>query len=100
MVKRVPFSIPKEPPAEVMRISTRSDATFTEALLRKMYQYFTSARRGQTHMLPRNLVRRTIEAEISDLCQGALVFPVFRLEHRKAKFVRCCYSSVWRRLLG
>ena len=100
MVKRIPFRIPKEPPAAIMRVRTCDDAAFTEALRRAMFAYFVAFERPQTAMLPRNLVDRTIVEAIAYLCETALVFPVFRLEHRKAKFVRCCYGKVWRRILS
>jgi len=65
-----------------------------------MYVYFISFARPQTAMLPRNLIDRTIVEAIANLCETAMVFPVFRVEHRKAKFVRCCYGMVWRSILG
>ena len=84
----------------LMRVRLRNDAAFTEALRRAMYAYFIAFARPQTAMLPRNLIDRTIVEAIANLCQTALVFPVFRVEHRKAKFVRCCYGKVWRRILS
>jgi hypothetical protein len=100
MVKRIPFRIPGEPPLVVMRVRKRDDAAFTEALRRAMHAYFISFARPQTAMLPRNLIDRTIVEAIEHLCETAMVFPIFRLEHRKAKFVRCCYGQVWRSILG
>jgi hypothetical protein len=77
----------------------RGDTAFTEALRLTMYRYFISFQRPQTAVLPRNLIDRTIVEAISYFCEMALVFPVFRLEHRKAKFVRCCYGKVWHSIL-
>ena len=100
MAKRVLFTVPDEPPPKIVAASTVPEAQFTETLHQAMYEYFISCKRPQTAMLPRNLVSRTIEDAIASLCQTMLIFPIFELDRDLKKFVRCCYRSVWRTLLG
>src|SRR5438105_3308688 len=99
MVKRIPFTVPEEPPKRLLALSSKPAHRFTESLKFALFNYFVSYDRPQTAMLPREILRRTIVAEIESMCQTMLVFPVFDLYRDRKKFIRCCYHNVWRKLL-
>ena len=99
MVARIVFTVPDEPPAELVATADLPESDFSEALFRATYEYFVAIDRPQTAMLPRNVVARTIVEEIEAVCQTMLTFPQFDLEAQRKKFVRCCYRQVWRILL-
>jgi hypothetical protein len=100
MTTRIVFTVPDEPPKALLAVADMPESEFAEALARRMCRYFIAIERPQTAMLARNLVARTILEAIESLCQTMLTFPILQLETQPKKFVRCCYRSVWRRLLG
>ena len=99
MVKRVPFTVPDAPPKSLLALSSKSAHRFTESLKFAMFNYFISFDRPQTATLPREILRRTVEGEIISLCHMMMEFPVFNLSRDRKKFIRCCYSNVWQKLL-
>lgn len=70
-----------------------------DKLKRVLFDYFVSEDRPQTYVLPRSILRETIETSISHMVGVGEQFPKFELETDASKFINCCYGSIWRALL-
>lgn len=99
MAKRVAFTVPDEPPKRLLALSSKSAHRFSESLKFAMFNYFISFERPQTAMLPREILRRTVEEGIIYLCEIMMEFPQFDLYRDRKKFIRCCYKNVRGKLL-
>lgn len=51
-------------------------------------------------MLPRSVIKDAVDEALKRHVKVSNEFPVFQLESDQRKFARCCYSSIWRTLLG
>ena len=96
---RVIFSVPTEPPPELCQAILAPGPLDPDKLKRKLFAYFVSEDRPQTYVLPRSIVRGTIEKSITHVMEAAKEFPKFELETDVAKFTRACYKEIWRALL-
>jgi hypothetical protein len=96
---RVHFSVPNEPPAELCQAISATDACDPDKLKRKLFAYLVSEDRPQTYVLPRSILRETIETSIAHMMNVAKEFPQFELGTDATKFVKCRYETIWRALL-
>jgi hypothetical protein len=96
---RLTFSIPNEPSPELCRAMLTYGASDPDKLKRVLFDFFVSVDRPQTYILPRTVVRKTVETCVSHTMDISREFPKFSLETDSSKLIRCCYASVWRALL-
>lgn len=96
---RVIFSVPSQPPPELSEAILAHGALDPDKLKRVFFDYFISEERPQTYILPRSILRETIETSISRIIGVSKEFPKFGLGSDASKFIRCCYESIWRSLL-
>jgi hypothetical protein len=96
---RVIFSVPSEAPPELCQAILAQGMLDPDKLKRVLFDYFVSEDRPQTFVLPRSILRETIETSISHMIGATEEFPKFELGTDASKFIRCCYASIWRALL-
>jgi hypothetical protein len=96
---RVIFSVPSEPSPELCQAILAHGTLHPDKLKRALFDYFVSEARPQTFVLPRSILRETIETSISHMMSVTEEFPKFELGTDASKFIRCCYKSIWRGLL-
>lgn len=96
---RLTFSIPDEPSSELYEMTLKDPKMLPDRIKDALFDYFCSVDRPQTYILPRNLVRRTVDECVSHYMEILEKFPKFSLDTNRPKFVRCCYGSIWRTLL-
>lgn len=96
---RLIFSIPTEPSPELYQTILTDGAADVEKLKHALFAYFVSVDRPQTYVLPRSVVRNTVETSIAHTLGVSREFPKFALGTDPSKLIRSCYASVWRALL-
>jgi hypothetical protein len=96
---RITFSIPTEPSPELHQAILADGVLDLDKLKRALFDYFVSEDRPQTYILPRSILRETIETSISNMMGVAEEFPKFGMKADASKFIQCCYGSIWRALL-
>lgn len=96
---RVMFSVPSKPSPELCQAILAHGTLDPDKLKRVFFDYFVSEDRPQTYVLPRSILRNTIETSISHMVDVGEKFPKFELRTDASKFIRCCYKSIWGALL-
>jgi hypothetical protein len=92
------FSVPSKPPPELCQLLSKH-VHDPDKLKWALFDYFVCEDHPQTYVLPRSVLRETIESSISHMIEAAKEFPKFRLATDASKFITCCYESIWRALL-